>query len=228
MNTFRFSARRLMGALALAVAIAPLAGAQAMSFRTVPVGNGVGGCGANCPQVVAAEGEIDESTANAFLSFVQENVGAGNLHGVVLLDSPGGKVNASMEFGRALRRLGMAVIVARPASEYFDAGGLAAGRCYSACVYALMGGKKRVVPPQSRVGIHRMFNYTTSFDLAEGGLVQERNYDDGGMLAKLSRYSNMMGVSSELVNFAERTSSDQLHMLSGEEIVRWRLGSRRL
>ena len=40
----------------------------------------------------------------------------GNLHGIVLLDSPGGKVVASMELGQAIRRLGMAVIVARPAA----------------------------------------------------------------------------------------------------------------
>ena len=58
--------------------------------------------------------------------------------------------------------------------------------------------------------------------------MQERNYDDGGMRAMLSRYSSTMGVSPELVNFAERTSSDQLYMLSGAEIARWRLGGRKL
>jgi hypothetical protein len=90
-----------------------------------------------------------------------------------------------------------------------------------------MGGKKRVIPAQSRVGIHRMFNYSTSFDFSEG-LVRERNYDDGGMRAMLARYANGMGVSSELVNLAERTSPDQLYMLTGSDIARWRLGSRKL
>ncbi|MFM9152903.1 MAG: hypothetical protein ACKOPC_04745, partial [Methylocystis sp.] len=42
------------------------------------------------------------------------------------------------------------------------------GRCYSACVYALMGGSRRVIPPESRVGVHRMFNYSTNFDFSEG------------------------------------------------------------
>lgn len=198
--------------------------AEAMSFRTVALGGAH--CGGRCPQVISAEGEIDETTPDAFLSFVRENVGGGNLHGIVLLDSPGGKVVASMELGRALRRLGMAVIVARPSAQSAQTGDLVSGRCFSACVYALMGGRKRVIPPQSRVGIHRMFNYTTSFDFSEG-LVRERNYDDGGMLAMLSRYSNMMGVNSELVTLAERTSPDQLRMLSGAEIARWRLGGRK-
>lgn len=198
--------------------------AEEMSFRVVGVS---GNCGANCPQMIAAEGEIGEATPDAFVSFVAQNVGGGNLHGVVLLDSPGGKVVASMELGQAIRKLGMAVIVARPAAQSGDATALVSGRCYSACVYALMGGKKRVIPAQSRVGIHRMFNYSTSFDFSEG-LVRERNYDDGGMRQMLARYASGMGVSADLVNLAERTSPDQLYMLTGADIARWRLGTRKL
>ncbi|QGM96496.1 hypothetical protein [Methylocystis parvus] len=218
-----------LGALGLAVqALLAGGGAQAeeMSFRVV--GLDAGRCGARCPQVIAAQGEIGEGTPDAFLNFVRESVGGGNLHGIVLLDSPGGKVVASMEFGQALRRLGMAVIVARPAAEpSSQAMSLVSGRCYSACVYALMGGKRRVIPPQSRVGIHRMFNYSTSFDFSEG-IVRERNYDDGGMRAMLARYASGMGVSPDLVHLAERTSPDQLYMLTGSDIARWRLGSRKL
>jgi hypothetical protein len=200
--------------------------AEEMNFRVVGLDSG--GCGARCPQVIAAQGEIGEATPDAFLNFVRENVGGGNLHGIVLLDSPGGKVVASMEFGQALRRLGMAVIIARPAAEPASQNvELVSGRCYSACVYALMGGKRRVIPPQSRVGIHRMFNYSTSFDFSEG-IVRERNYDDGGMRAMLARYASGMGVSPDLVHLAERTSPDQLYMLTGADIARWRLGSRKL
>ena len=215
-----------LGLFALATFSLPAGAAEEMNFRVV--GLDAGNCGARCPQVIAAQGEIGEGTPNAFLSFVRENVGGGNLHGILLLDSPGGKVVASMELGQALRRLGMAVIVARPAAEQASRNmALVSGRCYSACVYALMGGRKRVIPPQSRVGIHRMFNYSTSFDFSEG-FVRERNYDDGGMRAMLARYASGMGVNPELVNLAERTSPDQLYMLSGSDITRWRLGSRKL
>jgi hypothetical protein len=213
----------LFAALTL-LALAP-AHAEDMSFRTVALG---AHCGERCPQVVSAQGEIVESTPDAFLQFVHQHVRGGNLHGVVLLDSPGGKVVASMELGRTLRRLGMAVIVARTASEGERSEDLLAAKCYSACVYALMGGRKRVIPPQSRVGVHRMFNYSTSFNLFEGGLVRERNYDDGDMRAVLTRYSNMMGISTALINLAEQTSPDRIHVLTGAEITRWRLGSRKL
>jgi hypothetical protein len=217
-----------LGALGLFAAGFPSAAvaAEEMTFRVI--GLDAGNCRSRCPRVIAAQGEIGEGTPGAFLNFVSENVRSGDLHGILLLDSPGGKVVASMELGQALRRLGMAVIVARPAAEQASQNmALVSGRCYSACVYALMGGRKRVIPPQSRVGIHRMFNYSTSFDFSEG-LVRERNYDDGGMRAMLARYASGMGVSPELVNLAERTSPDQLYMLSGPDIARWRLGSRKL
>jgi hypothetical protein len=206
--------------------VASTARAEEMSFRVVGVDSG--GCGANCPQVIAAQGEIGEATPDAFLAFVRENVRSGNLHGIVLLDSPGGKVVASMELGQAMRKLGMAVIVARPAADQSRTMALVSGRCYSACVYALMGGRKRVIPPESSVGVHRMFNYSTSFDIAGGGFVRQRNLDEGGMLETLSRYAAMMGVSTELVKLAERTSPDRLYILTGADIARWRLGSRKL
>ena len=216
----------LLSAISAAFLIAlPCANAEEMSFRVVSLGN----CTAACPQIIAAQGEIGDTTPEAFLGFVQEQVGQNNLHGIVLLDSPGGKVVASMEFGRAIRRLGMAVIVARPGAGSAARGvSMISGRCYSACVYALMGGSRRVIPPESRVGVHRMFNYSTNFDFSEGGIVQERNLDDGGMRLTLSNYARAMGVSVDLVNLAERTSPDQLYMLSGNDIARWRLASRKL
>jgi hypothetical protein len=203
------------------------AAAEDMSFEIVILGNSR--CGARCPEVIAAQGEIVNDTPQTFLNFVQQNARRSNrLHNILLLDSPGGKVGASMEFGHVLRRLGMAVIVARPAANSAQTGDLYSGRCYSACVYALMGGRKRVIPPQSRVGVHRMFNYSTSFDLSEGGLVKQRYFDDGGMRQTLSQYSEMMGVSSDLISLAERTSPDRIHVLSRAEIARWRLGSGKL
>lgn len=213
----------LLGAAAV-LAAAP-ARSDDMTFRVVTLG--AGHCGARCPRIIAAEGQIVETTPNAFLNFVREHAGA-QVHSIMLLHSPGGKVVASMELGHALRKLGMAVIVARAASDTEQTGNLAAARCYSACVYALMGGRKRVIPAQSRVGVHRMFNYSTAINPAGGDLVRERIYDDGGMRKVLSRYSNMMGISSDLISFAERTSPDRLHVLSAREIRRWRLGSPKL
>jgi hypothetical protein len=212
--------------LVCALALGPPAtAATAMSFELVTLGDGR--CGANCPRVISAQGEIGDETPDALLGFLGDHLRGGGVRSTMLLDSPGGKVVASMEFGQTLRRLGMAVIVARPTTETASTGDLAAGQCYSACVYALMGGRKRVIPPQSRIGIHRMYAYTSNFSLPDMGMVSERNLDDGWMRDMLARYSKSMGVSVDLVNLAERTSPDQLHILSAAEIARWRLGSRK-
>jgi hypothetical protein len=202
----------------------PATAGETMSFSLVSIDSP--NCRGGCPQVISAQGQIDDGTAQSLLEFVQQSGGRANR--VLLLDSPGGHVQAAMELGATIRHLGLAVVVARPGGGQAYDGNLPAGVCYSACVYALMGGKKRVVPPQSHVGLHRMYNYNTSFDAAQGGFVNERYYDDGGMRRKLSNYARRMGVDSGLVDFAEHGSSDQVHVLTRAEIQRWRLASQRL
>ena len=69
---------------------------------------------------------------------------AGN---AVFLSGKGGDVDAAMEVGRLLRRLGVATIVAREE------------QCLSSCVFAFMGGDQRLV--EGRVGIHRPYFSST-------------------------------------------------------------------
>lgn len=69
---------------------------------------------------------------------------AGN---AVSLTGSGGDVDAAMELGRLLRRLGVATFVA---------GG---GQCLSSCVFAFMGGDRRTVA--GRIGIHRPYFSST-------------------------------------------------------------------
>lgn len=241
MTSFRFCASplhcRIMTAvpqtfvLSLIIAFGLLfhprdARADEMQFRLVSIG-GPSQCGSSCPVVIAAEGEITNETPSRFISFVQSNIGERNLHAIVFLDSPGGRVLASMELGRVLRRIGAAAIVGR-VDPYASHGvsEFAAARCLSACVYALIGAKKRVIPPESLVGIHRMFAYVDAVDQA-GEMGQYRAYDNGEMAAVLSRYTGMMGVSPALIRMAEHISSDRIHIMTRREIARFRLGSSR-
>jgi hypothetical protein len=214
-------------ALCFGLSLAPLAArADEMSFQLVSVGS-PGQCGSRCPAVIAAEGEITDETPSQFMEFVRENVNQANLHAVVFLDSPGGKVAASMELGRAFRRIGAAAIVARvDPNATRGIGSFVGARCLSACVYALIGARKRVIPPESLVGIHRMFAYVDGVD-ARGDEERYRLYDHGTMRAILSHYTGMMGVSPALISMAEHISSDQIHILSRREIARYRLGTSR-
>jgi hypothetical protein len=220
------SALRLLLILTALACASPARAAEPMHFDIATLGDGK--CGGQCPRVIAASGQIGEDSADAFIAFVGAQARAGDVKSIVLLDSPGGKVMAAMDFGRVLRRLGMAVIVARPTEQTAAMGALAPARCYSACVYALMGGRKRVIPAGSLVGVHRMFAYSTSFDMSEFAFVREISLDDGEMRDALARYSRSMGVSADLITLAERTSNDRLRLLSRAEIARWRLATRGL
>lgn len=209
----------IMGSAAMMLLVLPAARAAAMSFQLVPVGD-VARCGSRCPMAIAAQGEITNSTPEDFKAFVAANLSSEMLS-VVYLDSPGGKVVSSMALGQVFRKLGVAAIVARPIENTGTA--LQSGRCFSACVYALIGAKQRVIPPQSQVGIHRMFTYDSANDPA-GGTVRTLHHDDGGMRELIAKYSSEMGVSRGLIDAAEQTSSGTIRILSPSEITRWRLG----
>lgn len=188
-----------------------------MTFQIVNIGNPAQ-CGGACPQAIAAEGEISDDTPEVFRNFIREHYQSTNLHAVVLLDSYGGKVVAAMQLGKTFRQIGAAVIVAQA-----GAGLHSGGSCFSACVYALMGGKKRVVPPESRAGVHRMVAYGSGYDseFSDGSSV--RRLDDGTVATALAHYCASMGVNPAVIALAEHTSPDGLHVLSRSEIARWHL-----
>lgn len=191
------------------------ASAAPMTFRTIPVGEG---CGSRCARMIVAEGEITTSTPDRFLEFVRRS-GHSNTRSVILLHSQGGRVGAAMQLGRHFRQTGMAAIVARAGT-----GGITSGACYSACVYALIGATKRVVPPTSRIGVHRMAAYDRAGADPEELPHYRRVYATPDLVKRLSDYAGAMGVSRDLVSVAERVSHDRLRIVTQQEIRRWRLG----
>ncbi len=201
------------------VARAGVARAEApMTFQSVQLGSGAGAA-------IAATGQITENTPSDFLAFLQSN--NETRRPVVLLDSPGGRVLASMEFGELLRRVGAEAVVARVASDGQGSAVIVQAQCFSACVYAFMGASKRVVPGASQIGIHRMFAYQDELDASGTAVVRHRRYDNGDMRTFLMRYSAAMGISPTLIAAAEHIPSDSLRILSSAEIRRYRLGNAR-
>ncbi|MGA2795738.1 MAG: hypothetical protein ABSE69_19940 [Roseiarcus sp.] len=211
----------LAGAALLARPAAAMAQSSPMSFRLASIEGR--GCVARCPRVIVAEGAIAEDTPQAFVGFLRSVADSPGLRDVVVINSPGGRVVASMRLGAALRKLGAAVIVAR----FADDGGrdfAIAGQCMSACVYALMGGVKRVVPPESRVGIHRMSSQEI------GGEGRSRRSDAPSyasieMVDALADYAAQMGVNPTVIRIAERIAPEEIRIVSPAELRRWRLAS---
>ncbi len=207
--------------LGLALLAADAVQAAPMSFRLEPL-SVAGACRAGrCPQAIVAEGQIVNSTPGEFLQFLRENAVNADLRTVVFLHSEGGYVVASMELGQIFRRIGAATVVARPSG---GEGHFLSANCLSACVYAFMGGRKRVAPRGSALGIHRMFANQEQGSWLESRVV--RRYDDGAMAAHLMAYTARMGVSREVIRAAEHISSSALHLVTSEEMARWNLASR--
>lgn len=204
----RSQRRRLLPAalflITLAVALlSPPGAATAMSFWRA--GAPALFC-ASCGATIVAQGQIDDGAAQRFLAFMREmNVGG---RPVVLLNSGGGKIVAGMELGRVFRRLRATVIVAeegdpppRPSI------------CFSACVYAFIGGARRIAPPGSQLGVHRMF--------APRGDVT--HYATPEMTQMLRSYMREMGVDPKLALAAENVASERIRILTRGELVAWRL-----
>lgn len=185
--------------LALGPQAPPAAAASAMVFTRTTVDGAVS---------YSAVGRITEATPEAFRRSVMSPAPGT----VILIDSPGGSVAGAMRLGELFRRSGVTAVVA-------DAGGTggAPTRCFSACVYALMGASRRIVPARSAVGIHEM--------AAGGQRVETRGVaaDHALMRAALVRYATRMGVDPAVVEAAERTPPGALRILSESEIVEWRL-----
>ena len=196
-----------------------------MRFRVAPLMSD--NCGTRCPNVLIADGVIEPETPQAFADFAREAARTQNLKSVMLINSPGGNVVASMEFGSRLRQLGMAAIVAGYGYDGMRAGPTA-GECVSACVYALMGAVRRVAPQQSRVALHRMSvsQSETPTRGRPGGV--SRRLADGRLVDVVANYARQMGVNPEVVRQAERGDPDHIQMLSAGEMRRWRLASSKL
>lgn len=217
-----FGALLVLGALGAA---RPAAAEEPMSFRLVTIG-GKGGCPRDCADIIAAEGEIDNDTADRFVSFLADHLRDHDLRPLVLIESPGGTVVGAMQLGTVFRRIGAGVMVASTlAVGDGDQALLVPGACLSACVYAFVGGVRRVVPPDSWLGIHRMVINERVF--GPDGEERREVFGSKDIVSTLAAYTRSMGVDPRMIDYAETIAPEQLHIVTPREIVRWKLGRAR-
>ena len=208
-----------MRIILLAVGFALLANsASAMSYRVAAIDDGR--CSDRCPQAVVAEGTIQVDEVERLAAFFQ---GAGAIPATLLMHSPGGNLAGALKLGYGLRRLGVRTIVARVSRS--DPAQVTTGVCASACVYALMGGADRIVPPGSRVIVHAAQRYGGfERDIVGGGYI-DAGMDRGTVLELLSRYAVSMGVDPAVMSLAQSVPHESARVLSAAEISRFRLAS---
>ena len=203
-----------------------------MVFGISPVERG-GACRHSCASVMVAEGEITGASPEAFVDFFRGAVADKGLRNILVLNSQGGEVQAALELGVLLRRLGVTVVIGRVAMLESEKAGsneglaLIPGRCFSACVYMMAGGRQRIVPDFSVLGVHRIHS-AAGVDVANRGGPLVNEFADEKLVDGMRRYLGRMGVKPDLMALAESIAPSDIRRLTRQELLRYRLASGKL
>ncbi len=198
-------------------------------------------CGPGCSEWIVAEGDFGLGSVVQFRALLNR---LGKQKLPVFFYSPGGLIGEALAIGRLIREKGLTTGVARTIAEgcpderkvkecgelkrsgkKLDAELLtSAGRCNSACVYAVLGGKTRVVPPGARLGVHAARSVSIAnkevktVDLTKIPAAQQKASRQR-LHEKLRIYIREMGVSTRLINVAEAVPHEKVHYLTRNQIA---------
>jgi hypothetical protein len=182
-------------------------------------------CQPNCGGWVSAVGIITADTPKDFEKFARDR----NLRGAtVVLDSSGGSVNDAITLGRRFRGLGMLTTVGSTDVIHTPQGDRMIvspeAYCESMCVYLLLAGKTRYVPPGAHVRVHQIWmgdradhprraSYT-----AQDLTIVERD------LGRLANYTFDMGGAGNLLLLSLKVPPwKDLHQLTPAELQQTRV-----
>lgn len=198
-------------------------------------------CGEGCNAWIAVEGRFDAGSAGRAQAFIRRHA-ARKLP--VYFQSPGGSERDAIAIGRQLRQLGVTVGVAATvprgcASARDTAAACATAKrspqpveaewrpdatCNSACVWALLGGKVRHVPPSARLGIHSG-KFTLTRRWSDGRVHQvspkEAAYKQRSAEfdANTRRYVREMGIDPALIDASLKIPHEDIRYISRGEIA---------
>lgn len=106
--------------------------------------------------IVYLDGPIEADSGEQLEKYIRNNKVPAN--SLFVLNSMGGNAVGGMEMGRVIRKYGFETSVGREARNRDpDMRSAQPGECYSACVFAYMGGKFRYLSKDSKLGVHRFY-----------------------------------------------------------------------
>jgi hypothetical protein len=183
-------------------------------------------CTGKCRQLIAASGMITADAPRQFLAFIRENPVT---DATVVLESDGGSVLGALEFGRAIRRLGLSTTVGR-VIERRTKGGAKLGEinprvdCQSMCTFVLLGGVKRSVPADARVLVHQIWLGDRREDAVAASYTAEDLVVVQRDIGSIVQYTMEMGGDVELVQLSLKAPPwEPMRVLSRDELQRTRL-----
>src|SRR5262245_2823750 len=205
-----------------------------------------GACGEGCNEWIAAEGRFDSDTAQRLRTFLTR-IGKHKLP--IFFHSLGGNGVVAMTMGRLLREREMTagvyetipvgcVGVSEQACRTLKQSGQVlpatlrnVANCSSACVFALIGAKVRLVPPGARLGVHagkvivpwaegRRIGYS------DQQIASFQRVRQGELSAKARRYVQEMKVDVRLFDLMSKVPHESVYFLSSNEIAAFGIDTR--
>jgi hypothetical protein len=226
--SYRLLAATLLVCLPSITLAEPSSSAEPPSMRFEWVREGPADvCGNQCREWIAASGPITTDTARdfGFFTTVRDARGA-----TIVFDSGGGSVLASLDLGRKLRDFRMTASVGRtikldtPAAEEQRAKLSPRGECASMCVFVLLGGVQRAVPPEARILVHQIWPGGKRYDASAETYTAEEMVRIQRDVGRIARYTVEMGGDIELFELAMRIPPwERLRTLTAAELRRMRL-----
>jgi len=177
-------------------------------------------CQPDCKGWVSAIGIVTADSPREFEEFARGRQLAG---ATIVLDSSGGSVNDSITLGRRFRNLGALTTVGVTVRAQAVQGGRASvgpeAYCESMCVFLLLSGKTRYVPPSAHVRVHQIWMGDRADDAkaasytAQDLMIVERD------IGRLAKYTFDMGGTGDLLSLALSVPPwEDLHELSRDEL----------
>ena len=177
-------------------------------------------CQPDCKGWVSAVGIVTSDSPKDFEEFAHDRQLGG---ATIVLDSSGGSVNDSIALGRRFRSLGalttVGVTVRTQTAQGDRAGVTPEAYCESMCVFLLLSGKTRYVPPAAHVRVHQIWMGDRADDAkaasytAQDLMIVERD------IGRLAKFTFDMGGAGDLLSLALSVPPwEDLHELSPSEL----------
>jgi hypothetical protein len=197
-------------------------------------------CGPGCSEWIAAEGKIDSGAAQRLRRLLAK---LGRARPPIYLYSPGGSIVDALELGRLIRGQKLDTTVGhtiplscdrdKPAEDPCERQKRSAqalestvnpgiAECNSSCVYALVGGAVRLVPPSAKLGIHDV-GLDPTMTLPRGARI-----DEAKRIAheRIQEYLREMGIDEGLFRAAAAIPFESKRYLERDEIARFGIDKR--
>ncbi len=177
--------------------------------------------GGNCNDCewISAQGDIVTSTPTIFKKFITNHQ---NKKYSVSLHSSGGNLIAGLKLGILFRKYEIRTSIDKTVKDgqWFSR---KKGYCISACAYAFLGGKTRIISHDQALGLHQFYDRRAMKGLNVLQFTGQDRVTDQFITGTIVRYLIEMGVKLDLYVFAASVPPKSVRFVSANMAITWNI-----